>query len=705
MDQILPKFVARQELSAVGGDGAMAQPANYLNPFKRKTKVPVVFWSGIMASDSTLRTVNYTPPEFFNGSLRIMAVAVADNAVGSADKSALLRNDFILAPNVPTVVAPEDKFEVNIDVTNNVKNVGQLPISVTLTSTAGATILGKNNQTLVIGQHQDKIARFLLQATQKLGNTTLTFTAGNADKLSRMQTTISVRPATPYQTTLISGVDRATSKVVAIPRQLYPDFRTQTVMAASTPQILIQGLQLYLNSYPYGCTEQVVSKGFGYLALQPLAANNADTTQISQKLSNTISVLQQRHTSEGGFSYWPGSSVDSADSQFSSVYALHFLTDTHEKSYAVPDDLLTTGLDYLRNLASTPTKTLNQARIQAYGIYVLSRNEVVTTNYLTNLQLFLEQNYHNTWRHDIVSSFIAATYKLLKDDKTADDLIKGYQLQATDASIASRYNLSPNFFDPATTNALYLYLLAKDFPEKFQALGERSVLTLADDVANNYIDTTSAAYTILALSAYQPAPTQNNTFLMGISEILPNQQSHNLFVGNTLTKSILFSPDAVKLQFSNQNQNLYFYQIYMAGFDRNLPMQAFTQGLEIAREYWHGTQQITSTANTITQGTDITVHLRIRALNNKQLDHIAIVDLLPGGFEVIPNTFKGSYDYFDAREDRVIFYTSVGPMVKDITYHIKPIAKGDFVVPPAFAESMYNQRIMARGVASRILVN
>jgi hypothetical protein len=51
VDQILPQFIEARELSSVGGDGAAEMMSKYLNPFKRKTDLPVVFWSGIVDSD------------------------------------------------------------------------------------------------------------------------------------------------------------------------------------------------------------------------------------------------------------------------------------------------------------------------------------------------------------------------------------------------------------------------------------------------------------------------------------------------------------------------------------------------------------------------------------------------------------------------------------------------------------------------------
>src|SRR4029077_3647196 len=71
VDLIIPEFSLFRSLSAFGGDGS----DHRLNPFKRVTEKPVVFWSGIVDADTTFREVIYDVPDFFDGNLKIMAVA------------------------------------------------------------------------------------------------------------------------------------------------------------------------------------------------------------------------------------------------------------------------------------------------------------------------------------------------------------------------------------------------------------------------------------------------------------------------------------------------------------------------------------------------------------------------------------------------------------------------------------------------------
>jgi hypothetical protein len=61
-------------------------------------------------------------------------------------------------------------------------------------------------------------------------------------------------------------------------------------------------------------------------------------------------------------------------------------------------------------------------------------------------------------------------------------------------------------------------------------------------------------------------------------------------------------------------------------------------------------------------------------------------------------------DYVDVREDRAVFYATVSGNALEINYQIKSSNRGEFTVPPIFAESMYERNIKGRGVGGKISV-
>lgn len=701
VDLILPQFIAARELSTVGGDGGEeAALRRILNPFKRKSELPVAYWSGIVDTDSVPRQLIYPIPDYFNGALRVMAVAVAANAVGASSNTAEVKGDFVINPNVPTFVAPGDEFEITASVANNIKNSGaNAAIQVELSTTPALKILDSAKKTLVISEGQEKTVHFKLHTQSVLGSAAVTFLVTANGKSSKMSATLSVRPANPFMTSIMSGSTEAANQALKLDRVLYPEYRSVEAAVSTSPLILVAGLQRYLDGYPFGCTEQLVSEAFPLLAMsnQPWFAQ--DQKQITNKIQLTIQMLGQRQLSGGGFSYWPDV-LENNNNAFASVYAMHFLTEAKSQGYDVPNNLFQDGLTYLKDLSSQSVSDLDQARVQAYAIYILTRNEMVTTNYLTHLQLYLEENSVPDWHKDIISAYMAATYQLLKSYPEADKLIDYYKLQSTPHS-------STDFYNKDIADAEYLYLLARHFPDRLAKKGNELVMSLVNAMNSGEINTILSSYSSLALSAYGQSYQMPHSAALSLSEKLADGQQKELITVDNQYQKISIDYLAKQINVNNPSKQRYFYQLTQSGYDKNLPNQSLKQGLEINREYRDTEGNV---LDHIPLGGEMEVHIQVRSLNERYLTNIAIVDLLPGGFEVVRDSLSlekvnaQSMDYADVREDRVVFFGGVGPDVKKIAYRIKATNTGKYTIPPIFANSMYDVAISARSVAGSFVV-
>lgn len=694
VDQILPKFIADRELSAVGGDGGIAALKANLNPFKRKTELPVAFWSGVLDTDNTQKQVVYTIPDYFNGTLRVMAVAVAADSLGSSSKKAEVRGDFVINPNVPTFVAPGDEFDITASVANNVKGSGEnAAVTVQLTATPELEILNSSKQELKISEGHEGTVHFKLHAKSDLGSAAVTFAASIGDKSSKMAATLSVRPANPYVTTIMTGSTTKADNSIKLDRKMYSQERTVEAAASTNPLILISGLDRYLENYPFGCTEQLVSKAFPLLVMSNQTWFNKDSSKLTNKVQATLQMLSQRQLSSGGFAYWPNVG-DNSSNKFASVYAMHFLTEARGFGFDVPSDMLRNGLAYLKDLAAQNVSSLEDARVQAYAIYILTRNEIITTNYLTNLQLYLDQNQAKTWHADITSAYIAATYQLLKNNADANKLIHYFSPKTPAVNTTDFYNSN-------IATAQYLYLLARHFPDMLSKQGNDLVMPLANSLNSSDINTIFSSYASLALSAYGQAHELPSDNSFSISETLSDGKQKELNAENSQFAKVSVDDLAKQVNFSNPNKQQYFYQLTQAGFDIDLPTSVLKQGMEVFREF----QSTGKTIDKVKLGDEIEVHIHIRALEDRFLSNIAIVDLLPGGFEVVRDSVKSeNVDYADVREDRVIFFTYVDSNAKEIVYRIKATNVGKYTIPPIFANAMYDPNVKALGIAGSLNV-
>jgi len=150
-----------------------------------------------------------------------------------------------------------------------------------------------------------------------------------------------------------------------------------------------------------------------------------------------------------------------------------------------------------------------------------------------------------------------------------------------------------------------------------------------------------------------------------------------------------------------------FFQVVEAGFDRQVPNQALQNSLEVYREILGKNNE---TASRTKLGEQLHVRVHVRSLQREPLTNVAVVDLLPGGFEVVDSSLHGGasstpgIDYVDIREDRAVFFLTAPTNALEIDYQIKSDNRGAFIVPPVFAQSMYDRNTKGRGVGGKITV-
>jgi uncharacterized protein YfaS (alpha-2-macroglobulin family) len=699
VDLIIPEFSLLRSLSAFGGDGEGPQR---LNPFKRITEKPVVFWSGIIDADTTAREVVYDVPDFFDGTLKIMAVGVSNETAGSAERDALIRGPFVITPSAPVLAAPGDEFEVGVTVANNVEGSGtDAEIELRIETSPHLSILGASTQKLRIAEGREQSIKLRFRANDTLGSAEIEFAASRNGTETRRRATLSVRPPVPYVTDVRSGNFKKGHQDVPITREIYSEFAKRDAAVAGVPLGLAHGLYVFLKDFPHGCSEQITSGAFCRLLLSDEADFGLNRAEVNAQLEKVFGILRRRQNDQGAFGYWAPETDEKVS--FNSVYAMDFLSAAKTAGFAPPADMFASGLRYLQKMVARDPSSLAEARTIAYGIYVLTREGVVTTNYILNLRDYLDQHQTDIWQNDVTGVYLAGALKLLHKDKEAEDLIAAYTIGKESGR---EYD---DFCQPLGANAQYIAILARAFPERLKKISGTDFEQILQPIGHGEFNTLSAAYAVSALKSYSHMIAQKLPEL-GIAEIHKDKREVALTSGAKLLQRASFSKEAIALRFKTAGPLSgpgAFFQVVEAGYDRHGPTQPVVAGLEVYREL------LDKNDKPVTQtklGEPIHVRLHARTVRDEPVTNVAIVDLLPGGFEVVGASLQpgvstiSGVDYVDVREDRAVFYATVSGSALEINYQIKSSNRGQFTVPPVFAESMYERNIKGRGVKGKITV-
>lgn len=713
LDLILPEYSISREVAAAGGDGREDLLAANLNPFKRKNEAPVVYWSGILESGPKSREVRYTVPDYFNGTLRLMAVAVSDSAAGATERKVIARGPFIIQPNVPTFVAPGDTFDVSVTIANQQEGSGpNAAVNFEASTSSSLEILKRPDTSLHIAEGRDRVVHFLCRAKDQLGNADLTFTAKSGAVTTRYASHLSVRPPVAYRTEIQSGSFTGQREDIELKRDLYPAYFKGTAYISALPLGLSRGLQTYLNDYPHLCSEQLTSRGLPLIALAGENELGMSKAEATKAFTEICTILRSRQNDQGAFGLWRADKVEPL--HFTSVYVMQFLTEAKDRNYPILPGMREEGLSYLEKMAAETPNSLSQARHQALAIYLLTRNDIVATNVLDRLREHLEQHYPKEWKNDLAAIYCAGAYAQLRNVREGERLLEEFKMGASP-------KMSTNdFYSDLGRNGQYLYILSHHFPDRLKRVTANDLQSIIQPILQGYYNTHGAAYAILGLQAYGQAVQAGNLTIAakttGDFETLATTGSIAKQAPlNVETRAVRLSRDESSLL---AKQPPVFYQVARSGFERDIVTQPIAQGLEVQREFRNAKGEVVTRA---TLGEELEVHLKVRTLDRDLVQNIAIVDLLPGGFEVVIDSVRAAengivrneqnlrwemlpVDSVDVREDRVVIYGTAFRTVREFIYRIKAVNRGEYIVPVTQAESMYQSQIQARTVAGRITV-
>ncbi|QIQ21513.1 alpha-2-macroglobulin family protein [Zophobihabitans entericus] len=750
LDLILPKFNQLNTASAPGGDSDEYQSGDmlsaHLNPFKRKVDAPVAYWSGIVEVDGS-KTVEYTVPDYFNGKIRIMAVSTGQMTMGAAQSSTTVRNDFVLTPNIPYFVAPGDTFDVSLGVANNLEMDSDqaIPITVTLTTTPHISIVGEATKQIDLAKSREGVVKFTLKATEQLGSGDMHFKASYAEHTTDRSVSTSVRPASQYRLQTVMGRMPSDSHTIDEFREMYKPYSQREALVSLSPLALSKGLSAYLDSYPHQCSEQLISK-----AIPSIIDNKhpelglikqSDKANVTALLNHLYQVLQIRQNTDGAIGTWYSTY---SNDPFITLYTVHFLLEARDAGQVIPQKILNQANSYLRVIAENNRRDLNGLRLRAYAIYLLTRQNQITTSYLASIQTALNNIKDKaSWNTDVTALYLASSYSMLKMDREAEKLLKPVWQQMQQAYDNAWW--SHNYFDPLVINASNIYLISKHFPQKIADIPAQALENMVIMLNKGRYTTYSSATVILALDSYatqlKAEALSPETLTVSILEGKTSQEDKLKVIGQLqgLIAQGQFTENTTQIRFDNQTKLPAWYLVSEQGFDQGIQDKPITRGFEIIRQYTNAAGEL---IDHVSLGETINVNIKVRSLSQEALTNLAIVDLLPGGFDVVqqdissrtnymsnivdndteydgedyepgqrwvsPVQVKGSTwspDYVDVREDRIIIYGAAhNGAVQQFSYQIKATNVGDYIVPSAFGEAMYDRDISAVSVGGQRIV-
>ncbi|WP_120499424.1 alpha-2-macroglobulin family protein [Roseovarius sp. EL26] len=334
-----------------GAAGQIRSGGDAGNGLQRQAPPPteklIAFFSGpaIIGPDGTA-AINFDMPDF-NGTVRLMAVAWSNKAVGQASRDVLVRDPIVVTASLPRFLAPGDQSRLLLELTHTEGPIGRVGLDITA---KGITLEGDIPSGLDLAKGETATLTLPLRA-KYVGDHSLRIALTTPDgKQLTKDLTLAVRANDP----VISSTQRfslAAGATFKLDQEIFTGLRPNgaEVLMSAGPMAKLNtpGLLRALDRYPYGCTEQITSQALPLLYFGPVAEalGLGNQTQVAEKIDQAVDLILTRQASNGAFGLWRAASGDF----WLDAYVADFLSRAKAQGYEVPNQAFAMAMDNLRN--------------------------------------------------------------------------------------------------------------------------------------------------------------------------------------------------------------------------------------------------------------------------------------------------------------------------------------------------------------------
>lgn len=685
------------------GGGIMMERARKekLAPEESKRFKPVCMFQGpIYTDENGYAEVEFSMPEYM-GTVRIMVVSAEQGRYGSISQTVEVMEDIVLLPTIPRVLAPGDEFIIPVEVFATKEGVGKVKLSISCE--LPIEIMGETTKTLVLESKEQKSVRFTAKVQERVGNSKISITADYGSSVVASNTEITVRP-------LSARVYRTEEKECSPGNEISFDVPDDGILGSNKAYIVVKRLPRvdlgrrlnWLIRYPYGCVEQTTSAVFPQLFLSEFIKDeNVDDTAVVNNINEAINRLRRFQTPSGGMGYWPGSS---RENNWGTNYAGHFLIEAKAAGYFVPQEILDNWTRYQQREAKNfqyDGKHIYMLREQVYRLYLLAK---VDKPEMGAMNFIREKNISEF--DDTMRWILAATYKLAGADTEAERLRKS-------AGIITRDYLehSGSYGSGLRDKAMILEAM-QNFGDTTEAAN--MFRTISEQISDkHWYSTQTTGYSLLALGKYiKSFVGDKNVTLEGqIDEAdgtTKSFKSSEYIYKKEITKS--YGKKVGVEIYNNSKMKKCYVSLDWSGVPIRSSEELVQDGIAISKSF------SSLDLKNLKQGDVLTMTLNVKNLEKRYLENIALVQLLPSGWEienerVNPDEIDGRnsrnnnwndnrndnrnnrVEYTDIRDDRIMWFFDLAENQNiTVSFKIRNVTEGTFYMPATSCEVMYDNR-------------
>jgi uncharacterized protein YfaS (alpha-2-macroglobulin family) len=652
------------------------------------TQQPLALYSGMVpvSADGTAEVAFDIPA--FNGTVKLMAIAWSKDKLGHAEQDVVVADPVVVTAALPRFLAPGDISRLRLDIHNVSGAAGEYAVAVG--SDSEAVALGDTDHKLSLKNGERRSLDIALTG-KSVGRASIDVTLTAPDGKTFAQTLdLPVDPAAPE--TVSRNVVTLAPKTGSITvnadmlKDYVPGAASVSLMVGPNANFEPASFIGALDTYPYGCSEQLSSKLVAIIYADDFGVKLPDDTRA--RAQEMIGRILARQSSTGGFGLWSAG----GDDLWLDSYVTDILTRAREKGYDVPERAISMALARLKNVLGYEGEFGDDTEASnfAYAHYVLARNGRPITGDLR----YLADSKINEIASPLARAQIGAALALAGDQTRAAKAFAAADTALGEDTVdqLSRLDFGTRLRDSAGVLAL---------------AAETSVASVIPAVAKK-VETVRGARISFS--------TQENAWLLRASQALKaeaaklaltvNGEAHAGIYNRVLDTAALAQP----IKVGNAGNAPVSATVNVRGAPSAMP-GAMEQGLSIERAYYTLDGNEADPAK-VAQNTRLVVTLTVKE-TEPQVSRLLVVDYLPAGFEIdnprivtsaevknlawLDQNYAPNYSEF--RDDRYVGAfnrTEVTDNQMIAAYIVRAVAPGEYVHPPATVEDMYRPERFGR---------
>ena len=527
---------------------------------------------------------------------------------------------------------------------------------------------------------------------------------------------------------------------------MVPRFGGLEVTTASTHLAALTDAMLYLVHYPFECSEQRSSRILAIAALRDvLVAFHTRDMPSAAAMEDSVRVdldhLSQMQNPDGGFAFWDRGYPSVP---YLSVYVASALGAARQKGFAVPPGILDRARPYLRDIESHyPDFYPRDVRwaISAFALY--TRKQLGDADLAKGKRLIAEAGgvdklplEADGWLLGLFAQSPAAA-----DERKA--IVRHALNRVSETSGAASFTTGygdGNYLLLASdrrVDAVMLDALIQDSQDP-DLIAKLVTGLLGHRKAGRWLNTQENTFALVALDRYFQTYEKATPDFVARIWLGNDYAGEHAFRGRStehhevaISMTDVASHDRAALTIQRAGTGRLYYRIGMTYAPASLQLAPADHGFVVERRY-----EPVDDPKDVTRAADGTWHVmagarvrvRLSMVNESRRYHVALVDPLPAGFEIlnpalattgpIPEDPKQAsqrgpywwwygpwYEHQNLRDERAeAFAPLLWEGVHGYDYVARATTPGSFVVPPPKAEEMYMPETFGRGASDRVII-